>query len=211
MTHLTREELERWWRSDQLADRSRIVGHLAGCDECGALYGEVIEDRVPAPEPPVAAAGNLVARAYRLYGKPLGAHVWRSWTLGLGAAAAVMFLALAIPMLRHEGPRDIAREEGIRGTSLQPLAPIGTVVPPVRFQWASPVAADRFVVEVRDDEQRIVLTLSSATETVLLPDDQRTRLVAGRTYHWQAFALGPAGDEIFRAPVRTFVIAGPVR
>ncbi|MGH9349395.1 MAG: hypothetical protein ACRD26_19265 [Vicinamibacterales bacterium] len=209
MTHLTRDELDRWWRSGQPTDRSRIVGHLAECDECAALYADVIESRpVAATELPDAPA-DLVARAHRLYGRQSGAPraQWRWWTVGT-AAAAILVAAIAIQLLRQPSPRGAASERDIRGSVLQLMAPIGTVAPPVHFRWASPVAAERFVVEVRDDDERLVLALSSASEAVPLPEHQRAQLLSGRTYQWQVIAVGPGGDEIMRSPSRSFEISG---
>ena len=45
MTHLERDEILRWWQEGAPSDRHRIVEHLAECDRCGALFGEVIDTR----------------------------------------------------------------------------------------------------------------------------------------------------------------------
>ena len=45
MTHLDREEIVRWWQEGAPSDRHRFVEHLAECDACGALLGEVIDAR----------------------------------------------------------------------------------------------------------------------------------------------------------------------
>ena len=47
MTHLDREEIVRWWQEGAPSDRHRFVEHLAECDACGALFGELIDARPP--------------------------------------------------------------------------------------------------------------------------------------------------------------------
>jgi hypothetical protein len=210
MTHLTREELQRWWREGRPADRDRILGHLAECDECGALYGEVIDtEQVEAGS--AAAFPEVVPRGYRAYRGPGGA--WRSPQVlaGLAAAAAIL-IALIVPALRHSADPDAPVDRGIRGTSLQPLAPIGAVPMPVVFRWTSPVLAARYAVEIRDEGGlEPLFTLSTTSETVALPRDSTGRLKPGRTYTWEVVAFGPGGEEIMRAPARAFVVSDGVR
>jgi hypothetical protein len=51
MTHLTRADLTRWRDAPDPADRDRIVLHLAECDECGALYADLMRTRPAAAGP----------------------------------------------------------------------------------------------------------------------------------------------------------------
>jgi hypothetical protein len=208
MAHLTRGELERWYRNGQAADRAHIVGHLAECDACGTLYTEIVDSRpVAAPESGNAPAG-LLAHARDMYRAPSRRNRARLHWWTVGAAAAALIGAIALAAVRQSGLRiDTADHSAIRGTSLQPMTPIGSVSAPVTFQWASPVSATRFDVEVHDDEQRLLFTLASQGNSVELTGDQASQLVAGRTYHWQVIAYGPAGEEIMRAPRRSFVIS----
>jgi hypothetical protein len=213
MTHLTREELERWWREGLSADRGRVVGHLAECDECGALYGGVADAEVAAAGRALPARRDLVARGYRAYRsrrRPSGFLRSRPW-IAAWATAAVVLIAVAIPILRRSRPAVIPDEGGIRGTSLQPLAPIGTVEPPVEFRWRSPVRAARYVIEVRDEGRRRLFSLSSEAETVTLSAERLAALAPGETYWWEVVALGPDGEEIMRAPPRAFAVSGGSR
>jgi hypothetical protein len=206
MTHLSRDELERWWREDSPGERDRIVGHLAECDECGALYSAVIDaEPISAPSRSEAQA-DLAARAYRVYRGPRRAirSLWSAPTL---AAAAVLLIGLGVVALREPKPDD---SSGVRGTSLQPIAPIGRVEPPLEFRWASPVSAARYRVEVRDAERRMLFELTSPVESVALPPARQSELAPGEEYTWEVVALSPGGEEIMRAPASSFSISkGP--
>jgi hypothetical protein len=208
MTHLTREELQRWWRDGAPGERDRILAHLAECDECGALYGEVIDAD---PVQPDAAAVRVAApRGYRVFRRSrrmFGVDWSTPRVLAVCGAAAVVVLAAIVPtLLRPSGPEPDGG--GIRGTSLQPLAPIGAVTQPVQFRWTSPVNAARYVVEVREDGgEQILFSLTSEAESVDLPQEQLGRLTPGRAYSWVVVAADQAGAEIMRAPPRSFVVA----
>jgi hypothetical protein len=208
MTHLAREELERWWNEGLSADRERIEGHLGECDVCGALYGEVIDNRPLSTSPAAQGDAEITARGHRVFGRGGPRRMPRPARLGLWAAAAAVALAALVPLLRApaaEGPT------GIRGTSLLPTSPLGEVEPPVRFRWESPVRAARYVVEVRDVEQRPLFSLASQGEEVALPSERLAGMTPGRTYWWSVVAHDVAGDEIMRGPARSFSLSSAAR
>jgi hypothetical protein len=213
MTHLTREELQRWWRDGAPGERDRILAHLAECDECGALYGEVIDAE---PVQPDADDVRVAApRGYRAYRRPrriLGVDWSRPRVLAACGVAAVVVLAAIVPAILDPSGRSEPDGGGIRGTSLQPLAPIGTIVAPVQFRWVSPVNAARYVVEVREEGgEQILFAIASATESVDLSQEQLDRLTPGRAYSWIVIAADQAGGEIMRAPPRSFVVSSEGR
>lgn len=212
MTHLTREDLERWWREGAPADRERILSHLAACDECGALYGAVI-DAEPVGRDTAPSFPELRPRGYRAHrtGNRRVGFRWPSPpVLAACAAAAVILIAFIVPAVRESARPVDPVDSAVRGTSLQPLAPIGTVAPPVRFRWASPVEAARYAVEIRDERRELLFVLSTGTESIDLPPDQLARLTPGHTYFWEVAAIGPGDEEIMRGPARLFVVSiGP--
>jgi hypothetical protein len=128
----------------------------------------------------------------------------RSWLAFGSAAAAVILVIVLLPMMRQSPPPPLPSGESVRGSTLQPLAPIGEVRPPVQFRWASPVAAARFEIEVRDDEHRLVFSLATDRPPADLPPDRLAGLVPGRSYSWVVIALAATGEEIMRAPSRSF-------
>jgi hypothetical protein len=206
MTHLTREQLKDFWDHGRAGDRERVVTHLAVCDQCGALYGEVM-DGSPTAIGTSVASPNLAVRGYRSFRAARRRFTMR-WTGALaGAAAAAGLVALVLPSPSAPPPPD---GETIRGASLVALAPIGRVDPPVRFRWASPVAASRFVVEVRDGRQRLQLVLTAAREAVDLPAESLRQLVPAEDYSWVVIARDAEGQEIMRSRPQIFsVAAGP--
>ncbi|MGH9318405.1 MAG: hypothetical protein ACRD3V_00720 [Vicinamibacteria bacterium] len=207
MTHLSREDLERWWLDGAPGERDRIVGHLAVCDECGGLFGALIDAQPVAAASRPEARPDLAARAYRAYRRPRRSFrsSWSTPTLVVSAVAAVLLVGLGVVALRAPGPLD--DPGGIRGTSLQPLTPIGRVDPPFEFRWASPLHAASYRVEVRDAERRPLFVLFSEGEAVALPPERLLGLTPGEEYWWEVVALGPGGEEIMRAPRRAFSVS----
>jgi hypothetical protein len=204
MTHLTREELKRWWDAGSAEDRARVLTHLAECDACGALYGEVIEGLPVSPRWPEDR--GLVARAYEA-GRTTqtGRRRWSMPALAGLAAAAALLVSLALPVISGRLSAPPAGEDDIRGSSLLPLAPVGTVELPVVFRWSSPIAASRYIVELREDD-RVLFRLTSERSGLELPEGSAARLVPGRTYSWTVVAVSAAGEEMLRAVPSTFVM-----
>ena len=88
VTHLTRDELVRWRDAPHQGDRDRIVLHLAACDDCGALYAELMRTR-----PATAAAEVLAPAAFAKAGLKAGPTRPAAWrrVANLLAAAASAF------------------------------------------------------------------------------------------------------------------------
>jgi hypothetical protein len=210
MTHLSRDELQRWWERGRPADRDRVVGHLAECDECGRLYAEIIDAQPVDIEGVRALEPAVTRRAYDAFAParpgPLG---WPRHRITLYAAAAALAFAAAVPAIRVALVRWQGDDQTIRGTSLQALEPAGMTGRPIRFRFASPVDAARYAVEIRDAERRLVLTAPAAEPDVTLTPEQAAALVPGRSYTWQAVALTAEGDEIMRSTPLTFSVSGP--
>jgi hypothetical protein len=205
MTHLSREELKRWWEEGPAEERERIVGHLAVCDECGALYGGLIDGwELDNPKPATESRPELAARGYRAY-RPRGSGVLSLPPLLWGAAAAALLVALGVLTLRAPGLGD--DPGAIRGASLQPLSPIGRVDPPFDFRWESPVRAFRYRIEIVDAERRSRIVLYSEVESIALSPDRLEELEPGMEYAWFVVALDESGEEIMRAPLRLFSVS----
>ena len=206
MTHLTREQLERWSAEGAAGDREGVFGHLASCEACRREYAELV--RLPAPAatsaPPLFDPRDFVARGRAAYdGANARGFRWRpAWTLLPAAAAAALAVALLVP---REAPpvRDSPLE--VRGSTLQPLAPVGDVTSVTEFKWASPFAAARYRVSVKDAAGKTVLSLESAAERVPLAPDAAQRLSAGR-HTWAVEALDASGRVIGTSPPRSFTL-----
>jgi hypothetical protein len=207
MTHLSRDELQRWWDEGRPEDRERVVGHLAACDECCVRYGAMMDAR------PADADRDAPFTGGREPLSTLGHAAWRRtnrtrpvWWPPLAAAAGIAAVLLLSIVLPGRPPAAVPDEVGIRGSTLQALTPAGAVSPPIRFGWASPVDASRYLLEVRDDAGRVVLTLPADGETVEASIADLAGLTPGDPYTWQAVALSADGDIIMRSAPQSFSI-----
>lgn len=211
MTHLSREQLERWWDEGHDVDRGRVTQHLAECEACAELYESIVDARFEGATPR-AETVSLRERAYAMVetARPRRPTPWaRPAIVGSAAALAATLLLVAWPERRP--PAAPGGEVSIRGSAIQALAPIGAVAVPDAFEWASPVRAARFVVTVRDSEGRTALELSAESERLSLTTEQVTRLQPGLDYEWQVVGLDPSGQDIIRAPWQRFRVGAPAR
>jgi hypothetical protein len=197
--HLTPSELREWHEAGGGSERDRVVGHLAGCDACGARFGVVIQAVA------LATARHVLGRGYRACRRAASGRAWPIPAFAFGRAPAILLIAAAAALVRVDNPA-VAPETAIRGTSLQPVSPIGAVAPPIVFRWASPVDVARFVVTIADG-QRVLVVLETRTQAVPLPDARLEDLEPGETYWWSVSAIAEDGSEIMRAPPRPFAVA----
>ena len=211
MTHLTRDELERWWAQGRAPDRDRIIGHLAVCDECVALYRTALDSR-PVKERTVTPAADVVKLGYRAYKSdrpPLLEFLRRpsGYAAVAGLAAALVLLAVLVPArLRDQAALNIQDDPGVRGAGVQLLSPAGPSEGPLEFQWTSSVRAATFRVDVLDTNRQPLFTAIVAEERLKMPDQLRRQLTAGVPYSWRVTALDVRGEPILQSEVRSFVV-----
>jgi hypothetical protein len=124
------------------------------------------------------------------------------------AAAAALLLVASLPLRDRTGPGD-DDDAAIRGSSIQQLSPIGAVRSPLTFEWASPVKASRFTIEVREPDGRTILQAASETQSWQPTPEQQSRFDQGRDYEWQVTGFDGAGSEIIRAPWQRFRVGSP--
>jgi hypothetical protein len=206
VTHLTREDLERWSHQGLAADRERIVGHLAQCDDCAALYARVLDDE-PVEPADDAHLAELKARAYAAYGQGRAVPSRRAAWLAASGIAAVFVAALVLyPVLRTEEMLIVPDDEAIRGVAIQALAPAGTVSPPIEFRWSSPLAAARYEVTVRADAQ-LLWSASVTAQHTAAPPDLIERLRREGEATWQVTALDGTGRRLIQSEPQRFAVA----
>lgn len=207
--HLTRQELTAWRDGPPAADRARVVGHLAVCEECTSRLAELVRAAAPgAADAPQLAPGDYVQRGYGVMQKRRGQLiVFRPQVLIPLAAAAVILLAVWLPA-SWQGSGRVDETPVMRGTHPQTLTPAGEVSGPLEFTWASPVSPDRYGIEILDAAgQRVFyretrdarLASDGALEAVLQP---------GAQYTWTVAALDDAGEVIAVSEPRAFSRAG---
>ena len=201
MTHLTRDELERWRDRGAAGDRDRVLAHLAACEPCRKQYAELV--RLPPAPPSRFDPREFVARGRDAYRESRLAW-WRHpavWIAAPAVAAAVVVLALLVP----RQPPLVERPAGVRSTELAAEAPVGEVRAAGAFKWSSPFAAARYRLVVRDATGATVFTGSAAAEQLTLPAETAARLTPGR-YTWAVEAIDASGSVIAASQLQSFTI-----
>jgi len=204
MTHLTRDDLERWLTAGDPRDRERVVGHLASCDECGRLYGEMLEAAPVAVAPEhVRLAAELAPAGHRAF--DARRSFWLSPRFAAAAAAAVLLGVLAVPPIVRWASTD---DSGVatRGTSLQVLSPVGAISVPPEFRWTSPYAAPRYRVELLDAADRAIGSATVTREQASWSELSRTPPSPGATYRWRVTALDANGAPIASSNTGSFTV-----
>lgn len=218
MSHLTREELSRFWAGEP-AGRERVIAHLAECDACGALYGEVV-DAEP-PPPPATVPRGLVARgrrAYRRQNRAPGAR-WSRAVVPLAAAAAVVLVAVLLrPMPLWEEEREIPAGSGLRGAGVEAVEPSGETPPSFSFRWSTAIRPQGWSVEVREaGSGRLVLRAPGSGDAGAAAEagaggqlepspDELAQFAPGVAYEWRVVALDAAGEALTESAWRRFVV-----
>ena len=193
MTHLTRDELLRWRDTPSPADRDRNVLHLAECDECGALYAELMRTRPTAAGPEeletavFIKAGAEAGPVPRITTAPAiqptraaGSGILRRVMIPL-AAAAVVILGVTTLLKRETGSSRGGDNE------VQLSAPAGAVDKgALTFQWTAlpDTPSQRLLVYALDDPAQPVVDAKNVTSPFALTADQAARLRPEIDYRW---------------------------
>jgi len=181
MNHFTDIELHRWRDGVAGADRQRIIEHLAVCSECAARYAAAIRNRPLDAEPAAdseefAAVGRRFARRRNPWVAPL-------------AAAALLVIVIAIPLMRRETTSEIR----LRGGSVTAFERDG------QLAWSSGVAATSYRIEIRNAGGVVFSTTTH--EPVAIP-----KLPPGE-YTWSVTALDAQGRPVSVSSRRSLTIA----
>jgi hypothetical protein len=184
MTHLTRDDLLRWRDAPSPADRDRIVLHLASCDDCGAVYAELMRTR-PATAGPEELEPAVFLKAGADAGPAPQARInrptaWRRFAIPL-AAAAVLILGVTTLLDRDPG--------SFRGgdNELQLSAPSGAVDKgALTFQWTAlpGTPSQRLLIYSLDDPSQPAVDARNVTSPLRLTEEQAARLRPGIDYRW---------------------------
>lgn len=201
MTHLTRDELLAWRDAPSPASRDRIVGHLAACDECTAVYAESIRTRGAESPPARFEARDFAGLAAARPTARVLAFRPRLW-IPLAVAAGILLVVL-LPVMRP-GTDAIVETDARRGSAPEALAPAGPTSGVIEFRWASPSPADRYAVEVKDAAGERIFYRE--TRDVRLAGDAvlDAALQPGVRYTWTVTALDATGETISQSPPREF-------
>ena len=196
MSHFTDIELHRWAKFGPGEDASRLVEHLATCEECSRRYAKVIREQ-PLPAEEAGDVREFVAAGYRA-GKSRSRWMWPA------AAAAILILLIGIPLMRRG--RETDDEIHLRGAGIQALTPSGDVkVGDIVFTWASGVATPRVAIKVYDVKGEIYTTTTEQTR-MPMPPELRPILQPGINYWWSVSALDSSGRPLASSDRRAFTV-----
>jgi hypothetical protein len=200
VSHLTDEELERWRDEGNPNDRDRVLGHLASCPDCRERLADLVRSAPAAAAQTSFDPAPFIQRGSEVFA-PRRRWSARSLWLGLGGlaiAAASLFIVLR-PVTSTVVPGEI------RGSELLAISPAGTSASVTEFKWASPFAAPRYRVVVRDAAGAIALQLESSRESASVTGESQAKLVPG-AYQWTVDALDATGAVIASSKPQTFTI-----
>lgn len=201
MTHLTGDELAQWRDRGHAEDRDRVLGHLAACADCRRAFAALLRD-TPDVSPSATDPQPFVARGVTAY-RPERTW-WRgraAWISAGSLAAAALVFAVALLRPGALPDEDIA----IRSSDVLAIAPAGDVPAVQEFRWASPFAAARYRLVVRDTAGQVVIDAKTAVEHFTVPLDLQTRLGPG-SYTWTVEALDQAGGVLGASTPQPFAI-----
>jgi hypothetical protein len=198
VTHLSRDELIGWRDSPADERRAAIVGHLAECGRCAAVYAELVRTRPSSAEPETLNPSDFVLR-----GRAAGNQSPRlnpRWFVPLAAAAGIVMAVFLFP--RNPDP-DTPVMRG--GAALAPQAPTGTVDAVREFSWDGPADAS-YRLELSIAGGDLLHEARVRGTRYQLPPDVQARLKSGGDYQWTVMQLDVRGDIVEASRPATFTI-----
>ena len=187
MTHLSRNELERWRDQGRAEDRERVLAHLAACKPCTDAYAELLRGAPAMTTPTHFDPADFVTRGYAARRKTTGWFTafqsWNVWVAALGAAALVVVVVSL-------GPRPGSESgDAIRGAQIELASPSEMAAAPSELQWRSGIAAPAFHIALVDPRGAVVFETDVSAPRVTLPGEVRARMLPGSAYTWKISAL----------------------
>lgn len=193
MTHLSPDELKRWFERGQADDRERVIAHLADCGECRKMLSAMASAAESVESAPALTVSEAVPRGYAARTPARDSSSWLAWfrpAYGL-AAFAVVIVAAAFWVARPAPGTD----DGIRSAELLAVSPAGTGSA-TEFRWESPFDVPRYRITIAGASGAVVHVVTVASSPWPLDDDTKRRLTAGAVYSWRVEALDAAGDVV---------------
>ena len=122
------------------------------------------------------------------------------WLLPL---AAVLALVALTPVMYRALKPPPAVVDTVRGTELQPIAPVGDIAALGAFEWQSPIRAAKYRLTVYRGSQSVWTTESGETRVARPP---AVTIDPGVEYTWQADALDAEGIVRMSTPRTAFTV-----
>ena len=193
MTHLSPQELTAWFEEGRAADRERVIGHLAECDACRQSLAMLAKSADLETAAPIVDPADVRARGYAAMNPRPAEGGWLARlrpVYALAAAAVVILGVLWVTTPRSTEPADV-----MRGSELMALSPSGATNS-LEFRWASPLAAPRYRLVIRDASGTLVYSGESTTASHTIEPAARGKFATMVEYAWTVSALDAAGDVI---------------
>jgi hypothetical protein len=201
MTHLSADELKAWYQQGRIADRERVIDHLAGCDQCRKALSVIAAADTAEIAAPVLTAAEAVPLGYAARKAAPGRSRWAAWLRPAYALAAAAVVVLAV--LWVATPDRVSDDNAVRSTELLALAPSGATGS-LDFTWESPFEAARYRLTVRDAQGLVIFTGETAGSAFGGGAALGEKLTAGTEYLWQVAALDRAGAVIAESRATRF-------
>ena len=120
----------------------------------------------------------------------------KQWVLAGAAAALLVAVLIVTPLLRDTAPEFVMNgDETVRGGSLTLISPVIDInAVPAYFEWKKLGEDVEYQVSIYN--AKLLWKTSTTDNTVSLPDDVKSRMVAGQRYSWQVKAFSKQGTLI---------------
>jgi len=181
-------------------ERNEFEEHYFNCASCFAKMTERDEViGVLKREKSVFAAEvrpAIETRAAAWHDRVFAFFTPKQWVLA-GAAAALLVAVLTVtPLLRNAPPEFVLNgEETVRGSSLTLISPVIDIhAVPAYFEWKKLGEDVQYQVSIYNGQ--LLWKTSTTDNTVSLPDDIKSRMIAGQKYSWQVKAFSKQGTLI---------------
>lgn len=208
MPHLTRDELMAWRDAPAPGARQRIVGHLAACDACAAVYAELIRTSAPDTHPQHFDPQAFTSQGYGTLGEPRGrVFVFERKVFIPLAAAAAIVLAIWLPDRRTAGDGSAGSPVVMRGGRPEAVTPSGDVNGPLEFRWSVSAGATRYAIEVKDAAGRRVFYRETRDEHLTQDAALDAAVRPGVPYTWTVTTLDEAGEAVAQSLPQPFTRA----
>jgi hypothetical protein len=151
--HLSAEELQRWHDRGPVEDRTRVIAHLAECDDCAGRLAELVRTSPVEDVSGILAPAEFAPRAHAMVESSASVstpvrHRPVFWSL---AAAAVLVLAVGGSYLLRDAPTEapVFRGDTLAVELLQPVTEEIAAADLV-FEWRTPDAVGPVRLRVVD-------------------------------------------------------------
>ena len=157
----------------------------------------------------VAEIGRRTAAA-RTPRRGRGIWAWlparRTHRFAVAAATLAVFAVIYVAQDREPAIRDVATGgETYRTASIDTIVRAGDLVAaPTELQWAAPVGAARYDVQVEEVDRTVLWRESTSSTRLALPGDIITRLAPGKTILWRVAARDGNGAVVAESATQRF-------